>query len=555
MASSVNSIYNAGRLRLTGMSSGLDTDSIISSIMKVEQLKVDKQFKSMTKKEFKRDALKEVNKQIQALRDEFMSSIGASASKNVLSSANYKSYSVTSDDKDSRATMTASGTALSGTYTLNSVKQLATANKIESGKLSTANHPAFSTSATLDHLNQTGMLPNIFRTNGDTTGELTINGEKIEYSATDSLQQVMNRVNSNSKAGVTMSYSQLTESFSITDKKTGSISTLDVSDSGGLLQAMGMAGTTQAVLDASGNQVMDANGLPAQSFKADVTSQGKNAIVYINGTRVESVKNDITIDGMTFNLKKVFNENYDPTDKTKGDGTDINFEVKRDTSKALGVIKDFVAGYNKLMTSLQAIIGEKPNKSYEPLTDEEREELSEKQAEKWDTESKKGTLYRDSSIEKLMTDMRRQFFDKISDTGLTMADIGVGPAASVVDKVYVGTSQEITVDEEKLTKWLEEDPDRVAKMFNAGNAFSDSEMKQAGLANRFIKLTNNYKSTTSAATTEMLDEEIRRNSSRLYDMRNRMAEKEELLYKKYAAMESALTKMQSQSSWIASQLG
>ncbi len=556
-SSSLNSIYGLNRMRITGMNSGLDTDSIISQLMKVEQMKVDKQFKAMTQKEWKRDQIRDVNKQIQDFRNEFMSM--ANSTKNILSSLNYKGYKVTSDDTKNRATITASSGAMAGTHTLDAVTKLATGDKMTSGEVVDGGNAISSTGKTLGELQNEGSLAGLglytgavdeegYALNADgvrlidqeggigdvtgvnadgtavTSGKLIINDTEIEYNVNDTLSSFMNRVNA-SEAGVTMGYSQLTDRFTFTSKKTGVGSELTIGEPGD-------------------SNMMKALGFDKPGAKVE---EGHNAEAYIDGIRVERETNNFSIDGINYSLKKTFNEDL------KGEG--IGFEVAQDVDKAVDMIKEFVAGYNKLVSSLTAMVGEKPNSDYLPLTDEERDTLSESQITKWDTESKKGLLYNDSNIKSLLNDMRSQFFTEIEGAGLSMAEIGIAPGSSVVDDVYIGTQSDIQIDEEKLRKALEENPDRVAQMFMGGSALKESKMSEAGIGNRLIKLMNNYKNTTSDIQTASLDYEIDNLDDKIESMKDRMSAQEELLYKKYAAMETALSKMQSQTSSLLSQLG
>ncbi len=555
-SSSLDSIYGLNRLRVTSMNSGLDTDSIISSIMKVEQMKIDKQFKAMTQKEWKRDQIRDVNKQIQDFRNEFMSTLGGNASKNILSAMNFKGYKVTSDDTQSRATMTASTSAANGTYVLNAVDQLATAGKQQSTeRLSSDGNGINSTSQTLGELAASGALEGLFEgDDGEFTpqGTLTINNVEIGYTVDDTLQSLMNKVN-NSNAGVTMSYSQLTDKVAFTSKTTGEGSTVFMEDTGNLLEAFKIEG---------GHAQLDENNKPIGKFYAGEGQKGQDAIAYINDVRVKRSTNSFSIDGVNYNLKKTFNTDFESDENGRitpgheGDKSqEITFEVAQDVDKAVDMIKGFVEGYNKLVLSLTSMLAEKPNSDYSPLTDEEREALSESQIEKWDTESKKGLLYKDSNLSNLLSNMRSAFFQEVEGTGLSLAEIGIAPGSSVVDGVYSGTQSDIVIDEEKLRKALEADPDRVAQMFMGGSALPDDKMSTAGLGNRLIKLTNGYKNTTSEIQSAALDYEIDKLDDKMESMKERMSAQEELLYKKYSAMETALSKLQSQGNWFAQQFG
>ncbi len=559
-SSSLNSIYGLNRLRITGMNSGLDTDSIISSLMSIEQMKVDKQFKTMTQKEYKRDDIRSVRTELQNFRLEFMSS--SNALKNMLSANNFKAYKVDSSDTLGRATATASSSAASGTHSLDAVVKLAQAASVTGSKVTGDNGKTIdSTDKKLGELVAEGFISGINSTavtteiDGevqpvlDSSGRQYYEGEgtlkfgdvEVKYNANDTLQTVMNKVNS-SGAGVTMGFSQLSGKFTLTSKTVGADSEISASDSNGLLESMGF------------EQTGDSNGFMLYSKEG-----AQDAEAVIDGYRVTSSKNSFTYDGVTYNVKKTFNEGItvDGDGKVTGgqDEDAITFEVKQDVDKAVNAIKGFVEGYNKLVASLTAKIQEKPDSNYLPLTDDERDQLSESQLTKWETESKKGMLYKDSAISQLLSDMRSAFFSEVEGVGLSLAAIGVAPASSVIEDKYVGTQQDIQIDEDKLRAALERNPEQVAQMFMAGDGLPKSEMKNQGLANKFVKLFNNYRNNTSDIQIASLDYEIDKYDDKLESMKDRMTRQEELLYQKYAAMETALSKMQSQTSSLLSQLG
>jgi flagellar hook-associated protein 2 len=94
----VNGISNMinSRLRLTGMASGLDTDTIISSLMKIERAPLDKVMQKKQLAEWKRDDYREITNLLRGLKDEFFDVLKPSSY--MLSQNSYKKFSVSSTD-------------------------------------------------------------------------------------------------------------------------------------------------------------------------------------------------------------------------------------------------------------------------------------------------------------------------------------------------------------------------------------------------------------------------------------------------------------------------
>ncbi|HRU42192.1 MAG TPA: flagellar cap protein FliD N-terminal domain-containing protein, partial [Candidatus Diapherotrites archaeon] len=70
MAYDISSILNS-RMRISGISSGLDVDGIVKQLMRIEQMKVDKARQSKTLLEWKRDDYRSVINSIRAFKDEY----------------------------------------------------------------------------------------------------------------------------------------------------------------------------------------------------------------------------------------------------------------------------------------------------------------------------------------------------------------------------------------------------------------------------------------------------------------------------------------------------
>ncbi len=583
----VNSIGSAGGFnRVSGLASGMDTDSIVKNMMKIQQSKYDKMYQVKTRDEWKRDAYTDVNNALRKFKDEYASFLNNKS--NMLSVSTYKSTKADVPANPSLS-VTVNATASEGSYTV-SVQQLAQGAKMSGAKASDSAEGFSST--TLGKM-AIGSLAGL--AGGQTvSGEIrfSINDTAFTFQSTDTMKTVMDTVN-NSAAGVTMSYTQLTDTFVFETKAKGAYvpgmvqpnepAAFSYTYDGTLTKPADRQepadGAGQADLEAyrqyrqeledytndfdtrkaaaqqahqmsvaqynkdkaayAANEarrinVTDSTGFlsaigldPATAAKTD----GKSARATINGVSVTRDSNNFEIDGVGFQL-------------TKETTSDITFSVKRDTQQSMETIKGFVNSLNKLMETVYGKLTEKKNYGYAPLTSEQRGDMSAEDIALWDTKAKSGLLTRDPALQKLMDRLQSAFTSQVDAVG-SPSSVGVGSAG-----YRVGQPAQLQIDEDKLRKALEEDPDKVFKLFTAreedgkGNLFSE----KSGVVTRMTNAMDQFTSTTKDVSLKALDAAISDMERKMGTENTRLYKLQESYYKKFAAMEAALTKMQSQTS-------
>lgn len=122
--------YSSTR-RLTGLSSGLDTDSLIKASMTASQSKLDRMYQNKTKLEWKRDAYTDVRTKVSTFSSKYLSTLSPD---NIFSKSAYKQYKVSISDKyDSYFSVKGTATAQPGSHRITSTK-LATAATIQGAK-------------------------------------------------------------------------------------------------------------------------------------------------------------------------------------------------------------------------------------------------------------------------------------------------------------------------------------------------------------------------------------------------------------------------------------
>lgn len=500
--------------RVTGLASGLDTDTIVKSMLASYQSRLDKQNQSTTKMQWKADALRSVNSLLKTFRE---GNLTANTSTNMYGEANYRAFDVTMLTTTSAVTIKAGSAALEGKMTINSITQLAEAASLDSTDVFSA------------EINRNAALKDLsFKTplNFDANGEIkfSINGASFTFSQDTSLNDMMSEINA-SDAGVKISYSSLKDGFNIISKTTGSASKIEIKNTSGNLFSY---------QDGEGNTVAGAIGI------AEQTKSGKDAMLKIDGIDVVKSSNTFTIDGITYTL----NNEYIPA---SADDKGISFTVTNNVDTVVDRIAKFVDSYNELVGKLQDMVGESVFRAYAPLTDEQKDNMKEADIKKWEEKAKSGLLHNDSGIQGLLATFRKALYTTVEGTGMKLSDIGL-TTGSYAD------GAKITLNKNKLKTALETNPDTVTNLFTKSFKSDDANAKfnGSGFVARVSTAMLNYTERSTSISLKSLDKNISDAKDAVETLEEKMNTKSEALYKKFSAMEAALAKLNSQSNWMAS---
>ncbi|GHU50784.1 flagellar hook-associated protein 2 [Clostridia bacterium] len=389
--------------------------------------------------------------------------------------------------------------------------------------------------------------PSIFGVPGNTNTNTTFDfdGKSLLINKTDTMQEVMDKINNTSLADVEIKFDSLNYRFTMEAKQEGQANGfLDAGIDDKLKLLFGFVDDT-----ASG----------FTSFEA-----AEDAVLTINGVTTTRDSNKFTIDGIGITLKE----------KTEI-GETLTIEVKKDNSKGVDLVKEFVAEYNKLVDHLKTQYETSRPKSgqyahYDPLTDDEKANMSDKQIELWEEKAKSGLLYRDSLIEKVLSDLRMTMFQKV--------DVGDGKTLSL-QQIGITTGDytnggKLIIDENKLKTAFDQRGNDIVTMFTKTS--SDKKVKgitstQLGIGEKVNNVLNAAVGTvdgkdgtfraragilgTYSANHNNLTDQIKRQSTKIDDMLTYLIKKEDSYYNMFAKLESAMMQADSQMQYITAQLG
>lgn len=358
----------------------------------------------------------------------------------------------------------------------------------------------------------------------------TINGESFEFTKDDTVNSLISKINA-SGAGVKISYSSLTDSFSIDATSTGKQYGIDISQkTGNILSVLFSPEKISAPTETG----------PGKNIDGAVVS-GKDAIVEINGVKTTRSSNTFTFEGMTITATKVSTEQ-----------TVIG--TVRDTDKIVDAVKSFVEDYNKLADELYGYMTEDAEyKNYAPLTDAQKKEMSDDEIKRWTEKAKKGLLRSDPNIGAFLRSMRSAFYTKVESAGLAGYSIGI-------ETTEKNLSGKLTLNETLLRGAIASDPEAV------GRLFTDSEN---GLATQLGRTCEEYAKLSMSSPGSLVRIagaegytayskqndmyfELGRINDKLRDLQTKYEKERTRYWNKFNAMESIIAQYSSQSSMITS---
>lgn len=326
------------------------------------------------------------------------------------------------------------------------------------------------------------------------------------------------------------------------------------------INASGTGAENDFDITSSDQNALDILGLGSAATKIDA----KDAIIEYNGVEYKGNSNTFDLNGLTITAKSVTGK-YDEATGAFTDNAPVNIEVAADNGNAYDTIKNFVKKYNELIDEMNKLYDEKTT-SYEPLTEEEKAELSETQIEQWEEKAKQGLLRRDSTISSLLSNMRNILNSSVTVTNsdgttskYTLSSLGIVTGDySEKGKLHIlGDEDDPAYSSEpnKLKQALEENPDIFASVF-AGN--KDSQ----GIGYKLydsLSESMSFKANRSSAFTIYdnlsMDKEIDDYDDDIDKWEEKLKAMEDKYYDQFAAMESAMAKLQQQQSYLSSLMG
>lgn len=311
--------------------------------------------------------------------------------------------------------------------------------------------------------------------------------------------------------------------------------------------------------------------------------EGQNAIVTINGVATERSSNTFTTGGLSITLLETTGSyqkaaGKDATDRwvdsdnnpVKADdegflldangnriftGETATANTTKDTNKIYEGLKSFVEAYNKLIGDLNSRIDEEATfRDYAPLTSAQKKEMSESEIKLWEEKAKTGLLRNDTNISSFLGGMRSVLYTKPAGSDFALYQIGIDTSSDWKDK------GKLAIDESKLKSMIETNSQDIQELFtnatdglaaklttvikataNTNSSTPGTLVGQAGVVGKASEITNTF------------TKQIRSINSKISDLQKKYETEKARYWKMFNSMESALSNMNTQSSWLSQQ--
>ncbi len=489
-------------MRITGLATGLDMDQLVKETMQPYRIKIQQQQQKKEITEIKQQLYRDVIKESRELYNKYFD---VAKTDSLLLSKNWSTAKFQSSNENV-LTVTSSSDAKPGNYTV-------------TGNTATAAKAIVTTGIS----DKDGIVVN--------GKEFTLKGDTAKARA-ENLNKELKAAGMN----VSVRYSDFA-------------GTEDGNQSGFIFESTVLGNGSAFTIGGTKTPVTTIEGRDA----AITIKDGKGGVYTHTGN-----SNTLTLDGVTFKFTGEI-----PKDST------INVNGKTDVTEVKEKVVNFINDYNKLMEKLNTLTSEKRNKNFMPLTDEQKKEMSESEIKLWEERVKKGQLYKDSDISRIANSMKSAMRGLVEGVDGSLEKFGIKPISD-----YQGTKNgTYTVDEAKLTETLENNSEEVMKLFinttpEIEGMSEQEKSSKTGIAQRLK--TTLYNETVTVASSLIkkagiegsatvanneLTKSIEKYERKMVDMEKDFSRREQQLYSKWATIESMMNKLNSQQSYLMSQLG
>ena len=395
---------------------------------------------------------------------------------------------------------------------------------------------------------------NTYENTADTTLE-----DSNEYSRKSIIDKVHTAYAQNAAQGVT----DLTNTFAAaiaTNKTTMNTSQKTMDNNQVLADIAAMEDSTEkdAAIASFVKQVQSAHDIANNTsieYNTDARKiDGCDSEIYLNGIKYTGSSNSYSINGLNITAQVVTD-----TDGKASDANAISITTSTDTQGIYDKIKDFLSQYNSLINEITSLYNADSAKGYEPLTDDEKDAMSDTEVEKWEQKIKDSLLRRDDNLESLMSAMTSAMSGAVEVNGKKMylSNFGIKTLGYLNAPANQQNAYHIDGDEDdanssgnadKLMTAITNDPDTVINFMQglAENLYDSIHKKMQ---------TSSLSSIYSVYNDKEMASEYSDYTSIIKKWEEKLQDKEDYYYKKFSSMETALSKLNSQTSSLSGLFG
>lgn len=549
------------RMRITGMYSGMDTETIVQQLVAVKQKKVDDLKNDQKKLEWKQNAWQDLNTKIYNLYSKTLSNLRMTSA--------FKAKKTTVSDA-TKVTVKAGSNAVNGTQTLK-VTQVAKSGILTGAKLNTSlkykgSHKITGLDSSLTgqkisitapqvlekddkfKIGANGELvkatpEDLFNEKAGTISLLTAEGgekanvtTEIEITADMTINDFTAKLQ---EAGINASFDENNQRFFLSAKDTGLENDFTITDMNG--------GNALELLGLDENKVITyENGTTGKATRVNAL----DAEIVLNDSVFTSSSNNFDINGLNISV----------LGKT-ADDEEITINTTTDVDATYNVIKDFLEEYNALINEMDKLYNADSARKYTMLSSDEKESMTDEEVETWENTIKGALLRKDTQLSSVMNALTHTMLGGIQVNGKTkyLSDYGIKTLsyfsakdnehhAYYIDGDSDNENESVSAAADRLRKALLEDPDGTAEFFSslAKNLYKSLD-KLMG--------TTDYSSIYKVYNDKQMKKDYDNYTKKIKEAEKKLSDYEDRWYDKFSKMETALSKLQSNQSIVSSMLG
>ena len=499
-------------VRISGMNSNLDTEAIVEALVSAKKEKLNTYKGEQKKLEWKQDAWKSLNSKIYKFYSKTLSNARFKTDytkKTTKSSSNAVSVISSNSAPDCVQTLKIVSMAKSGYHTgveLKAADGNPTGNKVKA---------SYTASTKLSELRISA-------------GNIQFNGKSVEITDDMTIGQLTSTLNKN---GATVNFDEKNQRFFVAAKSNGAENDFSYGSDAKSIALFSKLGLLNSDGSNAGSRI-----------------NGESAEIELNGEKFVSDSNTFDINGLTITINNMTDD-------------EISLTTAQDTEGIYDMVKNLFKEYNELINEMDKLYNAESASKYKMLTDEQKEEMSEDEVKEWETKIKSSLLRRDSSLNDVISGMKQTLLAgvKMSD-GNTMflSDFGINTASYSLAKDNERGAYHIDGDEDddltstnedKLRKAIATDADQVAEFFSslAKNLYSKMD--------ELMGRVKDYSSAFTVYNDIYLKKQYDEYTTKISEQEAKVNKWEDYYYKKFTAMEKAMSGINSKQSAISGLFG
>lgn len=515
-------------MRLSGLMSGMDTESLISQLVEAKGTKVKTAKKTQIKAGWKQDAWKDLNTKLKNLQSKYIG--------NMRFSSAYSKKTTKVSDSGKASVITGDG-AVNSVQELE-IEDLAKTSYLTGGQVTNTSGKTGNYTA-LTKMSDLGIT-------GAGKFKLTQGGEEkiINFDGDTSISDLLNKFK---EEGLNATFDEKNQRFFLSAQESGAANDFTLESTGAnssrALAALGL------MTDDVKKAAVEKYNVNLDKMNTATKVEGKDAKIKLNGAEFTKSTNVFEINGLTITaLAK--------TDKN----SPITLTTEQDTDGIYDMVKGFLKEYNTLINEMDKLYNAASAKGYEPLLSEEKEVMSETEVTEYEKKIKDSLLKGDSNLSSISSAMKDAMSGGISVNGKTMylSDFGINTLGYFSSADNEKNAYHIDGDADddntsgnadKLKSMIAGNPDTVISFFTqlAQNLYAKMSDQS--------KSVDGYRSFGNFYDDKKMASDYTNYTTKISDLEQKLNDYEDKWYKKFSKMESAMAKMQSKTNALSGLLG